>query len=310
MTGSLDHFFVFLQRNLQYGVPVANVVEIIETPELQPTHAEIPGFLGVIEHRGRLLPVLDPTWLGCPTRRGDDLPRFVIVVKEGLIFFALTMDQVVSVSPIEATEAATELPENRYALRITSFQKKFLLWLAIPALAELVHRSFGQAQRERSLEAVNPIKESPQLDFVCARLETMRLAIHVDRVNEVIEGYAVTPLFRMPPLVRGVLNLRGDVLVCLDISPGLGLPPRLIDERNQFVILSSEDEAIALCVDQVLGIQRLAVDRFQNAKTSLPAPLNEHLTGVLEAEEGPIYELSVSAILASPVLQPFRRREA
>ncbi len=69
------------------------------------------------------------------------------------------------------------------------------------------------------------------------RIERVLFGIPVEHVIEIIEGYDVTPLFKVPPIVRGLLNLRGQVLACLDISVELGLPPRRLEERNQFVVL-------------------------------------------------------------------------
>src|SRR5262249_60634275 len=126
-----------------------------------------------------------------------------------------------------------------------------LISLSAAALARLVQRQFDCQQMMTDEEWARVVNREARVErerriFLCARVERVLFGIPVEHVIEVIEGYDVTPLFKVPPLVRGLINLRGQVLACLDISGELGLPPRPLDERNQFVVLTHEPPAFAL----------------------------------------------------------------
>ncbi len=307
-----DKHFVFVHRDLQYALPVLDVLEIVETPVLQPAHGEMAGYLGNVSHRDHLLPVLDPTALGTGRGVAPMSSRTFVVVRRGDILFGLAMDRFVGVVPLEEADAPSSKEDlaagaNPFVETVRAFRHKALLSLAIDAIASLVQRSFRvQQQRMVSGEGIrgtprDALAESERI-FLCARIDHLLFSIPVEQVSEVIEGSDVTPLFKLPPLVRGLINLRGQVLACLDISTDLGLSPRLLEERNQFVVLERDGASLALCVDKVTGIRRLAPERFQNAEMVVSAEMTRYATDVLEEPDGPLFLLSVPAVFDAPQL--------
>ena len=140
-------------------------------------------------------------------------------------------------------------------------------------------------------------------------LAGLYLGVEVKRVQEVLRYREMTPVPRAPQAVRGLINLRGQVLACLDISGDLGLPPRPLEERNQFVVLQGESAELALCVDKVTGIRRLPPERIQKGDLILSGEMTRYAAGVLEGEDGALFVLSVAAVFEAPQLQPYRRSE-
>jgi purine-binding chemotaxis protein CheW len=49
--------------------------------------------------------------------------------------------------------------------------------------------------------------------------------IPVEAVQEVLRGQTLTPVPLAPPAVKGLLNLRGDIVTVLDLSETLGGHP-------------------------------------------------------------------------------------
>jgi purine-binding chemotaxis protein CheW len=197
---------------------------------------------------------------------------------------------------------------------VIAFRGNALILFDPAAVAAVVRRHFGD--QEFLAESGQPpgpgAAWSPEADedvFLCTRLDDLRLAIPVGNVLEVIEGHDVTPLFQMPPLVRGLLNLRGQVLACIDLAPELGLPPRKLEERNRFVVIDGAGAELALCVDRVTGIRRLPPARAQKADLVLAGELARYVAGVVEADDGTWFLLAAAAVFAAPPLQPFRSLE-
>jgi purine-binding chemotaxis protein CheW len=319
-----EKHFVFVHGERQYALPVLDVLEIVETPSLLPAHGDMPAYLGNVSHRGRLLPVLDPTRLTgrcpvavSPTAKMQSSSTTFVLVHRDDTFFGLAMDRFVGVVPLETAPGSGPKgdPGNNGADCVDvvrAFREDALISLAPASLAELVKRSF-QVQQAHGLEqAQSPGQVLAELDkriYLCARIDRPLFAIPVEKVSEVIEGHDVTPLFKMPPLVRGLINLRGQVVACIDVSLDLGFPPRTLEERSQFVVLESDGATAALCVDRVAGIRLLAPESFQKADLVLSGELTRYATGVLEEKDGPVLGLSVQAIFDAPALQSYRRQE-
>jgi purine-binding chemotaxis protein CheW len=313
-----EKHFVFAHGGLQYALPVMQVLEIVEMPALLPAHAALPGCLGNVSHREYLLPVLDPTALGSGRPVAAPSKTFV-VVREGGAVFGLAMDRFVAVVPLEALAAGPEgagraAADNPFVETVRAYRGNALISLSAAAVGGLVKRSFGsqrlltdgEGPRSARREAV---AESERRVFLCARVERVLFGIPVEHVIEVIEGYDVTPLFKVPAIVRGLINLRGQVLACLDISDDLGFPPRPLEERNQFVVLKDNGAELALCVDKVTGIQRLPPERIQKADMVLSGEMTRYAAGVIEEEDAALFVLSVAAVFEAPQLQPYRRSE-
>jgi purine-binding chemotaxis protein CheW len=312
-------YFVFAHRDLQYALPVLNVLEIVETPALRPFHGALSGCLGNVVHRDHLLPVLDPTALG--TSRGISAApsRSFVIVTHGDTVFGLALDRFVAVVllPPAGAERGNGLSAggNPFVEAVRAFRDNALVLLSPAAIARVVARDLVS---QRVLDArkggpANPRGPSPAESdrpmFLCARIDGVGLAIPVAQVNEVIEDCDVTPLFRVPSVLRGLINLRGQVLACLDLSGELGLPPRALQERNQFVVLRGDGATLALCVDRVTGIRRLAPEGIRKPDPVLSGGMARYTAGVVGEEGGALFILSVPAVFEMPALQPYRRQD-
>ena len=72
------------------------------------------------------------------------------------------------------------------------------------------------------------------LSFRCMQTA---LALPIDRVREIIEYGQVTTVPMMPGYVRGVLNLRGNVVPVIDLAFRFGGKPTEVGRRTCIIIL-------------------------------------------------------------------------
>ena len=118
-------------------------------------------------------------------------------------------------------------------------------------------------------------------DQVCTFwVDGLFLGIAVEQVQEVLRGQPMTPVPRAPDAVRGLINLRGQIVAAVDLRRRLGLSLDGQDEPLN-VIVNSHGEVVSLLVDDigdVLDTQGLSV---VPVPTNLPAPVLEVVTGAL-----------------------------
>lgn len=85
--------------------------------------------------------------------------------------------------------------------------------------------------------------------------------ISINSVKEVIEYGSVTTVPLMPKFVKGVLNLRGDVVPVVDLSIRFGDHPTLIHKRSCIAILDvafeQKNTVIGVVVDAVNDVVEL-----------------------------------------------------
>lgn len=311
------HSLVYTYRGLQYALPVVNILEIVQVAAWLPFHGALAGCLGNIVHRHTLVPVFDPTVLGTDLGRTAALPDTVIVVRHDDTVFGFAIDEYVTVVAFAPDTLALPAPGasgKPFVEAVHAYRDNTLITLSVPALGQAVARLFVD-QKVAAEDSVSPADrgmleaETVQHSLICARLGPVLVGVPVTHVLEVIEDYDVTPLFKVAPCLRGLINLRGQVLACLDLSQELGLSLRPLEEHNQCIVLQGGGTELALCVDEVLDIRLFPAARVQKADTVLAGEIVRYVEGIIDTEEGAILMLAVPSLFESPHLQPYQRLE-
>lgn len=68
-----------------------------------------------------------------------------------------------------------------------------------------------------------------------------KFAVHVERVQEVLEVGQITKLPHAPAYMLGIINLRGKILPLIDTRQKLGLPSIALTHNNRILVLDISD---------------------------------------------------------------------
>lgn len=116
---------------------------------------------------------------------------------------------------------------------------------------------------------------------VCTfRVESMSLGLDVEHVQEVLRHQEMTEVPLAPPAVRGLINLRGQIVTAVDLRTRLGLALRPEGVEPMNVVVRTEDGAISLWVDEIGDVIEAADDSFERTPETLPAMAKELIRGV------------------------------
>jgi purine-binding chemotaxis protein CheW len=89
-------------------------------------------------------------------------------------------------------------------------------------------------------------------------------SVDIMSVREIRGGTTATALPHAPDFVRGVINLRGNVLPILDLAVRLGLPRRISDaDRHVIIVVDVGGRMVGLMVDAVSDILTAAAEDLQ-----------------------------------------------
>ena len=120
------------------------------------------------------------------------------------------------------------------------------------------------------MKSLHPEKISQILVFT---LDEPGYALDLSAVERVVRAVEVTPLPKAPEIVLGVI----------DVRKRFGLPPRETRLNDRFIIARTPRRNVALVVDSVAGLRKLADRDLAIAGQSLP--FAEHLQGVTKIED-------------------------
>jgi len=152
-------------------------------------------------------------------------------------------------------------------------------------------------------EASNVARKSQFLTF---HVGSDEYAIDILQVREVL-GY--TPVTRMPmapPCIRGVMNLRGQVVPVIDLPAKFGLPSATPTRRTCIVIVeisaSAELTTMGIVVDSVDQAVDLAPGDI-SPPPDFGTPIDvSYLRGIGKAPHGFVLVLEVDRVLSSSEL--------
>lgn len=111
-------------------------------------------------------------------------------------------------------------------------------------------------------------------------LDGLYFGIAVLSVQEVIRHQEMTPVPLAPADVRGLINLRGQIVTALDLRTRLGLKPRPESELPMNVVVRTADGAVSLLVDEIDDVVEVQDGEFEQAPETVRTTLDGLVTGV------------------------------
>jgi purine-binding chemotaxis protein CheW len=133
-------------------------------------------------------------------------------------------------------------------------------------------------------EPVQSTSSTERLDVVVFHLGPQRLGVAVPRVQEVVRAVAISPLPGAPTLIRGVINVRGDIVPVLDLRVRFGLPSKDVELTDRFVVLHIGGRSVALHVDRaetILPVETADVGELDNVRIG-----KHYVAGVVRLPDG------------------------
>jgi purine-binding chemotaxis protein CheW len=141
--------------------------------------------------------------------------------------------------------------------------------------------------------------------YVTFRVEDHLLGLDVLRVREINRVLEITPVPRAPEYVRGLVNLRGQILTVFDLGVRLGLGPRQIGPETHNVILKEGE--VGLLVDAIGDVAQAGADEMEPPPANIGGIGAEFIDGVVKLENELLVVLTTQALLK---FQPGSRDDA
>lgn len=117
--------------------------------------------------------------------------------------------------------------------------------------------------------------------YMTFRLASEDYAIPLQHVTEIVAIQRITAIPDMPPFLRGVINLRGQVLPVMDVRARFNMEPRPYDDRTCVVLVSlRESVTVGLIVDTVSEVVSLPPDQISQPPRMLSGPGSRYICGM------------------------------
>ena len=129
-------------------------------------------------------------------------------------------------------------------------------------------------------------------------LGTDYYGIDVLHVQEVIRYQEMTRVPLAPPVVRGLINLRGQIVTAIDLRRRLGLPDRPAGQLPVNVVVQTSDGAVSLLVDEIGDVLMVPEAAFERPPETLRGPTRGLIRGAYKLADRILLALDLDLVLA------------
>lgn len=115
-------------------------------------------------------------------------------------------------------------------------------------------------------------------------LGTLVFGIDVAQVREVVQYQRVAPVPLAPSLIRGMINLRGEIILVLDLRRRLGLEVIEPTEDSYLVVAAGDGGALSLLVDNVGEVLEVERSQIERPPSTLESPMSDLVEAVCKLD--------------------------
>ncbi|WP_321428444.1 chemotaxis protein CheW [uncultured Methanolobus sp.] len=134
--------------------------------------------------------------------------------------------------------------------------------------------------------------------LVIFNLGVEEFGVNIMQVQEIIRMPDITRIPRSPEYIKGVVNLRGKIIVVMDLDRRFGMNETEMTDESRIVVVDINGTIIGLVVDSVSEVIRLKGSNIEQTPEIITQKINaEYLKGVGKMDDRLLILLNLENIL-------------
>lgn len=138
--------------------------------------------------------------------------------------------------------------------------------------------------------------------FCTFYLDKYYFGIEVEQVQEIIRFQEITPVALAPPVVKGLINLRGQIVTAIDLRRLLELPDRGEDEDPMNIVVRTPLGAFSLLADRIGDVLELTDGSFESPPDNLSGMARELIQRAYKLEGTLLLTMAIDKLVSAEVL--------
>ncbi len=280
------NYIVFSVNKKQYAINIQNVIEVINIPQIEIPSKAPKGITGIFNYNGMIIKTVDL----CPFL-GFETPDFTINDKLIITIiddncFAIHTSSIENITQLdfEYIQAIPFNMENSILKQVYKAEDKSINIIDTEVLNKLItdnHPAESEIDYEKlfpsdekSKQILNlrvqnnksvqeifsfPVNLSSANQYILFTLDNNNYYLDLKYIKEFIsiKRLNITKLPYTEDFIKGIINLKGDFLVVLDLKRFLNNDINTIKEGSKLIITEGKNFNIALLVDEIKFIKNL-----------------------------------------------------
>jgi purine-binding chemotaxis protein CheW len=134
-------------------------------------------------------------------------------------------------------------------------------------------------------------------EWIVLEVGNIRCGIPITQLQEINKQLDMTPVHHAPAYVRGVINLRGQIVTVVDLRVKFGLPPLDLDEERCIVVVRWSGESMGLLADRIQDIVVADAADILDPPANICGVTGAFFSGIYPMEQGLVAFLRLPELL-------------
>jgi purine-binding chemotaxis protein CheW len=128
-------------------------------------------------------------------------------------------------------------------------------------------------------------------------LDGLFFGVEVEKVQEVIRYQEMTKVPLAPGVVGGLINLRGQIVIALDLRRRIDLAERPAEQLPMNVVVRTDDGAVSLLVDEIGDVIEVDEAAFERPPETLQGASRDLIRGAYKLKDRLLIVLDANRIV-------------
>jgi len=158
---------------------------------------------------------------------------------------------------------------------------------------------------KRSLDASSGLPQQEEIKgtslVIGFRIGDFQMVTPVDEVTELLTYPSLSRVPGTKTWVRGMANVRGNLLPIMDLKDYLTRKPTELGIRSRVLVINHEGVLAGLLVDEVLGLKHFQEEEFSHKYSGADEFIKSYMTGVYRKDDEEWGVFSMHTLAKSPL---------
>lgn len=146
-------------------------------------------------------------------------------------------------------------------------------------------------------------------EFLSFTLGDEHYAVDIMQVQEIRGWERTTKIANAPDFIKGVINLRGDIVPIVDLRIKFNVGEPVYNEFTIVIVLQIRHRVVGVVVDSVSDVVRLTPDQVRPAPEFGVAFDSRYLQGLANVDDQMVILVDIAELIASEELALFDHGE-
>ncbi len=288
-----SNFIIFNLNEKEYAINLQNVIEVINIPKIEIPEQLPKGIIGIFNYNGIMIKILDLSpLLGFETTEFSITNQLIITSFDNQCV-ALRVDSIDNIAQFENSNIQ-EVPFNSDTSILGNIYKdgkSIINIIDISKVNKIIAQNSSQLGTvdykklfptdEKSLQILElraeqslrhqdmftfPLNINTNNQYILFTLDNQNYFLDLKHVKEFtsIKRLNITTLPYTKDYIKGIINLKGDFLIVIDLKRFLNNETSQLAEGSKLIVVSGKNFNVALLVDDIKNIKNLTNNQIRN----------------------------------------------